>query len=195
MRFGMAPFKKAVAFLDGASNPVSSMTITSQVPSMNNEIELKKQQLKDELDALKQEFKFELPAKIAEAREHGDLKENADYHAARERQGFVRAKIAQLSEQLAKLNNLDVKSIAEDAVGFGSAVTVVDMKTNAKTVFTFVAEGEMVPSEGKITLSTPYGRALAGKKVGDTVDVVIPAGKKSFRIVHLVTIHGNEIGE
>ena len=159
------------------------------------EIEQKKQQLKEELDVLKQEFKFELPKKIAEAREHGDLKENADYHAARERQGFVRAKIAQLSEQLAKLNNLDVKSIPEDRIGFGSTVTVLDMKTNGTMVFTFVAEGEMIPSEGKITLSTPYGRALAGKQVGETVEVTIPAGKKTFRIVSIVTIHGNEIHE
>lgn len=162
---------------------------------MSNDLELKKQQLKNELDELKQEFKFELPKKIAEAREHGDLKENADYHAARERQGFVRAKISQLSEQLAKLNNLDVNNIPEDSVGFGSTVTVIDTKTNAKMVFIFVAEGEMIPSEGKITLSTPYGRALAGKKVGETVDVTVPAGKKSFRIVSLVTIHGNEINE
>ena len=159
------------------------------------DIELKKQQLKDQLDELKTEYKFELPKKIAEAREHGDLKENADYHAARERQGFVRAMINQLSEQLAKLNNLDVKHIPEDSVGFGSTVTVVDLKTEAKTVFTFVAEGEMVPSEGKITLSTPYGRAMAGKKVGDTIEVMIPAGKKSFRIANLITIHGNEISE
>ena len=148
---------------------------------MTNDLDVKKQQLKDELDQLKEEFKFELPKKIAEAREHGDLKENADYHAARERQGFVRAKIAQLSEQLAKLNNLDVNHIPEDSVGFGSTVTVVDTKTNAKIVFIFVAEGEMIPSEGKITLSTPYGRALAWKKVGDTVDVTVPAGKKNLQ--------------
>jgi transcription elongation factor GreA len=159
------------------------------------EIEERKQQLKDELDMLKQEFKFELPKKIAEAREHGDLKENADYHAARERQGFVRAKISQLSEQLAKLSNLDVKAIPEDRVGFGSTVTVIDMKTEARIVFTFVSDGEMVPSEGKITLSTPYGRALAGKKPGDVVEVLIPAGKKSFRVTTVVTIHGNEITE
>jgi transcription elongation factor GreA len=162
---------------------------------MSIEIEQRKQQIKNELDELKQEFKFELPKKIAEAREHGDLKENAEYHAARERQGFVRAKISQLSEQLAKLNNLDVKSISEDSVGFGSTVTVVDQKTNVKSVFIFVAEGEMIPSEGKITLSTPYGRALAGKKVGEIVEVTVPAGKKSFRIVSLTTIHGNEISE
>ena len=162
---------------------------------MSNDIEKQKQQIKEELDALKYEFTFELPKKISEAREHGDLKENADYHAARERQGFVRAKIAQLSEQLARLNNIDVKNISEDSVGFGSKVVVVDTVTNAKTVFMFVPDGEMNPSEGKITLSTPYGRAMVGKKVGETVTVTIPAGKKVFRIVSLVTIHGNEINE
>lgn len=162
---------------------------------MSNDIEKQKQQIKEELDSLKYEFTFELPKKISEAREHGDLKENADYHAARERQGFVRAKIAQLSEQLARLNNIDVKNIPEDSVGFGSKVVVVDTLTNAKTVFMFVPDGEMNPSEGKITLSTPYGRAMMGKKVGETVTVTIPAGKKVFKIVSLVTIHGNEINE
>ena len=159
------------------------------------DIEHNKQMIKDELDILRYEYKFELPKKIAEAREHGDLKENAEYHAARERQGFVRAKLNQLAEQLARLSNLDVKNIPEDSVGFGSTVAVVDLKTEARILFTFVAEGEMEPSEGKITLSTPYGRAMAGKKVGDIIEVMIPAGKKSFRIVNLVTIHGNEISE
>ncbi len=162
---------------------------------MSNDIEKQKQQIKDDLDALKYEYTFELPKKIAEAREHGDLKENADYHAARERQGFVRAKIAQLSEQLARLNNIDIKNISEDSVGFGSKVVVLDTATSSKTEFTFVPDGEMNPSEGKITLSTPYGRAMVGKKVGDTVTVTIPAGKKDFRIISLVTIHGNEINE
>ncbi|HEY1406582.1 MAG TPA: transcription elongation factor GreA [Spirochaetota bacterium] len=162
---------------------------------MSSDIEKQRQQLKGELDDLKHEFSFELPKKISEAREHGDLKENADYHAARERQGFVRAKIAQLSVQLAQLNNIDVKNISEDSVGFGSKVVVLDTVSGSKTEFTFVPDGEMNPSEGKITLATPYGRALVGKKVGETVTVTIPAGKKIFKIVSLVTIHGNEINE
>jgi transcription elongation factor GreA len=160
---------------------------------MNTDIEKKKEQLKDELDALNQEFKFELPKKIAEAREHGDLKENADYHAARERQGFVRAKIAQLTDQLARLSSIDIKTIPTDRVAFGSTVTVVDEASGNSQEFTFVPDGEMVPSEGKITLATPYGKALAGKQVGESVTVVIPAGKKTFKIVALTTIHGNEI--
>jgi transcription elongation factor GreA len=160
---------------------------------MSGDIEKQKQQIKDELDELKHEFTFELPKKISEAREHGDLKENADYHAARERQGFVRAKIAQLTVQLAQLNNIDVKNISEDSVGFGSKVTVMEIASGNKTEFTFVPDGEMNPSEGKITLSTPYGKALCGKKVGEEVTVTIPAGKKTFKILSLVTIHGNEI--
>ena len=163
--------------------------------SMSNDLDKQKAELKDELDKLNYEFKFELPKKIAEAREHGDLKENADYHAARERQGFVRAKIAQLTEQLAKLSNIDFKTIPNDKVGFGSKVSVIDAGTGNTIEFTFVPDGEMKPAEGKITLNTPYGKALAGKKVGDTVEVVIPAGKRKFKITNLVTIHGNEISE
>jgi len=162
---------------------------------MSSDIEKQKEQIKNELDALKQEYTFELPKKISEAREHGDLKENADYHAARERQGFVHARIAQLTEQLARLSNIDVKNISENSVGFGSKVVVVDIAGGSKMEFTFVTDGEANPSEGKITLNTPYGRALIGKKVGETATVTIPAGKKEFRIVSLVTIHGNEINE
>jgi transcription elongation factor GreA len=162
---------------------------------MSSDIEKQKQDLKDELDNLNNEFKFELPKKIAEAREHGDLKENADYHAARERQGFVRAKIAQLTDQLARLSSIDPKTIPNDKVGFGSKVTVLDEGTDNKIEFTFVLDGEMKPAEGKITLNTPYGKALAGKKVGDVVEVIIPAGKRTFKITSLTTIHGNEINE
>lgn len=175
-------------------NSVLNRCISKEV-FMSNDIEKQKSDLKDELDALNYEFKFELPKKIAEAREHGDLKENADYHAARERQGFVRAKIAQLADQLAKLSNIDINTISTDKVGFGSKVSVYEEGTGNKIDFIFVPDGEMKPSEGKITLNTPYGKALAGKKVGDTVEVVIPAGKRTFKITNLITIHGNEITE
>jgi transcription elongation factor GreA len=157
---------------------------------MSDALDVKKKELLDELDQLKHEFKIELPKRIGEAREHGDLKENADYHAARERQGFVKAKIAQLTEQLAKLNSINTDEIPEDSVGFGSKVKIQDVESDFELNFTFVAEAETDPSEGKISLSTPYGKALAGKKVGEVVEVNIPAGKKSFRLVELTTIHG-----
>lgn len=162
---------------------------------MSNEIEAKKQEIHEELDRLKHEFKIELPQKIAEAREHGDLKENADYHAARERQGFVKAKIAQLTEQLGKLNNIDTSEIPEDRVGFGSKVKIQDVDSSFQLEFTFVSDAETDPSAGKISLSTPYGQALAGKKAGEVVEVNIPAGKKNFKLMSLTTFHGKTFTE
>ena len=93
---------------------------------MSEDIELKKKQIKDEIDQLQHEFKIELPKVIAEARAYGDLKENAEYHAARERQSFVKARIGQLSEQLARLNDIDISALPHDKIGYGSTVTVID---------------------------------------------------------------------
>ncbi|MBU1076055.1 MAG: transcription elongation factor GreA [Spirochaetes bacterium] len=156
------------------------------------DIEKLSEKLKAELVKLKHEYDVELPAQIAEAREHGDLKENADYHAARERMGFVKGKIAHLNEQLERLHSIDLSNIPEDNIGFGSKVTLLDLDTDAESTITFVSEGEIDPLKGKITMATPYGRALAGKKPGEEVEVQIPAGTKKFLIKSLETIHGNE---
>ncbi len=150
------------------------------------------QKLKDEIEKLKKELHEELPQQISEARELGDLRENAGYHAARERMSFVKAKIAQLSQQLAKLNNIDIQTIPQDQVSYGSRVTLLDLETNNTLQLTFVSEGEMNLRDGKITLETPYGKALAGKKIGDYADVYTPAGIKKFRIQYLLTLHGKE---
>ena len=101
------------------------------------DINSQKQDLRDELEKLKNEFKIELPKKIAEAREYGDLKENAEYHAARERQSFVQARIAQLTEQLNQLNDINVSDIPDDSIGFGSVVTVYDEIEEEELVFSF----------------------------------------------------------
>ncbi len=162
---------------------------------MPEDIERKKKEIQDEIDKLNHEFKVELPLKINEAREHGDLKENADYHAARERQGFVRARIAHLSDQIAKLNSIDESAISKNSVGFGSVVKLQDTASDYSLTLTFVTEDQVNPSEGKITLMTPYGRAVTGKMVGDIAEVTLPAGLKRFRIVYIKTIHGNEIFE
>ncbi|MDA3899534.1 MAG: transcription elongation factor GreA [Spirochaetes bacterium] len=159
---------------------------------MGIDIEKRKLEIRDELDALKHEFKVELPLKIAEAREHGDLKENADYHAARERQGFVQAKIAQLSDQLAKIASVKIEEIPDGMVGFGSEVTIADQDSSMRLTFVFVTEAESNPTENKIAFSTPYGQALAYKKVGDVVEVTIPVGVKKFKLLKLKTIHGSE---
>lgn len=158
---------------------------------MEDTMEIKRQKIKDELEQLKFEFKVELPKRIAEARAYGDLKENAEYDAAKERQAFVNARISQLSNQLSQLNNLNVSDIQKDRVGFGSTVTVYDVINEDRIVFTFVSSNEVKPSEGKISLSSPIGMALQNKFVGDEVEVNIPAGKRKYLIEKLITIHGD----
>jgi len=157
---------------------------------MANDIEQKKQALKEELEQLKHEFKVVLPKTIAEAREYGDLKENAEYHAARERQSFVQARMGQLTEQLAQLNDLNLSNIPKGKVGYGSTVTLVDKNAGNTVEFTFVSSNEVNPAEGKISLSSPFGTALLNKEVGEDVEVVVPAGKKLFFLKKLITIHG-----
>lgn len=159
---------------------------------MSDDLELKRKHIKEELEQLNYEFKVDIPRRIAEARAYGDLKENAEYHAARERQGFVKARITQLSSQLSQLQNLSVGDIPRDRIGFGSTVTVRDLESDDTMVFTFVAPNEVKPADGKISLSTPYGQALQNKIKGDEVVVTVPAGKKKFVVEKFVTIHGDE---
>ena len=158
---------------------------------MANDFEQKRQAIRDELERLNQEYKIEIPKRIAEARAYGDLKENAEYHAARERQGFVQARISQLNGQLAQLNNLNLGEIADECIAYGAAVTVVDLDSDDRIEFVFVTPNEVDPSAGKISLSSPIGNALQGKKVGETVEATIPAGKRRYYIEKIVTIHGN----
>lgn len=160
---------------------------------MSAELEAKKQVVRDELEKMKYEFKVDLPKRISEAREYGDLKENAEYHAARERQSFVKARIAQLTDQLNKLNDINMTDIPEDKVGYGSTVTVVDLDLDDEIVFTFVSSNEVNPSEGKISVSSPIGAAMQNKSTGDVVEVVIPAGKRKYQIKKIITIHGTEM--
>ena len=160
---------------------------------MSTELELNKQKVRDELEKLKYEYKVDLPRIISEAREYGDLKENAEYHAARERQSFVKARIGQLVDQLNKLNDLNMTDIPDDKVGYGSSVTVVNVDTDDEVSFTFVSANEVNPAEGKISVSSPIGAAMQNKTVGDKVTIVIPAGKRNYLIKKIVTIHGNEL--
>ena len=153
-------------------------------------IDAQKQGIRDELEKLKNEFKIELPKKIAEAREYGDLKENAEYHAARERQSFVQARIAQLTDQLNQLNDINVSDIPDDRIGFGSFVTVYDEVEEEEIVFHFVSSSEVNPSEGKISASSPIGAALMNKTAGESVKIIIPAGEKQYIIKKIITFNG-----
>jgi transcription elongation factor GreA len=159
---------------------------------MGNGLNIQKDKLKDEIEKLKHEYKIELPKKISEARAYGDLRENAEYDSARERQAFVKARITQLTEQLSRLNNIDIANLKRDRIGYGSSVVVIDRGSGDRVELTFVSTHEVNPAEGKISLASPIGIALNNRAVGEEVEITIPAGKKKYYIEKLTTIHGDE---
>ena len=162
---------------------------------MANELDSKRQSIREELDRLHYEYKVEIPKRIAEARAYGDLKENAECRPARERQAFVQARISQLNSQLGQLIQMNIGEIAEDRIGFGATVTVIDLDSDDRIEFIFVSPNEVDPSTGKISLSSPIGNALQNKRAGEMAEAVIPAGKRRYYIEKVVTIHGNVFEE
>ena len=148
-----------------------------------------KKKLEDEIAALDMELRIELPREIAKARAHGDLSENAEYHAAKERQGIVNARLGQLRARLRELSMIDVARIPRDRAGLGSSVTVLDLTKDEEILYKLVTSEEANVAEGRISTTSPIGRALLGKQVGDTVKVQIPGGMREMEILQLVTIH------
>jgi transcription elongation factor GreA len=129
--------------------------------------------LEDEIALLENELRIQLPREISKARAHGDLSENAEYHAAKERQGMVNARLGQLRARLRELSMVDFSRIPRDRVGLGSSVTVLDLTKEEAT-------------------TSPIGRGLLGKQVGDTVKVLIPGGTREMEILQLITIHDSK---
>ncbi|HZS56849.1 MAG TPA: transcription elongation factor GreA [Bryobacteraceae bacterium] len=150
--------------------------------------ELKKK-LQDEIAALEYELRNELPKEILKARAHGDLSENAEYHAAKERQGYVNARLGQLQARLREFSMIDMSKIPRDRVGLGSQVVVLDIKKDEEYTYNLVTSEEADVANGKISTSSPIGRGLLGKKVGDTVKIQIPDGMREMEILSLTTIH------
>ena len=150
--------------------------------------ELKKK-LQEEIAALETELRIELPKEILKARAHGDLSENAEYHAAKERQGYVNARLGQLQARLRELSMIDMTKIPHDRVGLGSKVVVLDVKKDEEISYNLVTSEEADAANGKISTSSPIGRALMGKKVGDVSEVVTPTGKRELEVLKLTTIH------
>ncbi len=148
-----------------------------------------KKKLQDEIAALENELRVELPKEILKARAHGDLSENAEYHAAKDRQGFVNARLGQLKKRLAEMSMIDLSKIPHDRVGLGSTVVVLDTKKDEEVTYQLVTTEEADAANGKISTSSPIGRSLLGKEVGDTVRVQIPGGAKELEILKLTTIH------
>src|SRR5580700_4952449 len=145
--------------------------------------------LQDEIAVLENEFRVELPREILKARAHGDLSENAEYHAAKERQAYVNARLNQLQGRLRELSMVDMTTIPHDRVGLGSVVEVLDVDKDEKMHYTLVTSEDVDVAKGMISTTSPIGRGLLGKKVGDTVKIQVPGGLREMEIVELVTIH------
>ncbi|HIC81242.1 transcription elongation factor GreA [Pelagibius sp.] len=139
--------------------------------------------LEEELRYLKTTARPEVIRAIAEAREHGDLSENAEYHAARERQSFIEGRVAELEDKIARAEVIDVTSLDGDTVKFGATVTLVDEDTDAETAYQLVGEMEADVKAGRLAITAPLARALIGKEVGDSVEVMTPAGSKAYEIL------------
>jgi transcription elongation factor GreA len=148
-----------------------------------------KKKLEEEIAALENELRIQLPREISKARAHGDLSENAEYHAAKERQGMVNARLGQLRSRLRELSMIDMSRIPRDRVGLGSSVTVLDLQKEEEITYQLVTSEEADVAQGRISTTSPIGRGLLGKQVGDTVKVQIPGGVREMEIIQLVTIH------
>ncbi|MGH7663688.1 MAG: GreA/GreB family elongation factor [Gemmatimonadaceae bacterium] len=152
-------------------------------------IEELKQKLNAEAANLQHELNITLPNEIRKAVELGDLRENSEYKAALERQQFVQARLGQLRQRLSKLSQIDVSQIPADEVGLGSRVVVEDKQTKSRETFHLVFGDSVEFEEGQVTMSSPIGRALVGKRVGESTVLKLPAVTRTLKIVDLVTIH------
>ena len=143
------------------------------------------QALDEELKRLKTVERPQVIASISEARSHGDLSENAEYHAAKDRQGWIEGRIAEIEDKLARAQVIDVSRLSGDQVKFGAVVTVVDEDTEEEGRYRIVGEHEADVKQGRISLTSPLSRAMIGKEVGDVVEVNTPAGVKAYQILKI----------
>ena len=159
---------------------------------MSDPLKKIKKKLEDEITALEHELSVQLPKEIAVARAHGDLSENAEYKFAKERQGYVNARIGQLKRRMGDLGMLNLTNIPKDRAGYGSRIIVLDLHREVKIEYKLVSSEEADAEKGHISTTSPIGKALLNRKVGDEVQVTTPAGKKEFEVVRLITIYEDE---
>jgi transcription elongation factor GreA len=145
--------------------------------------------LKKDLEELYHELNVRIPKDLQEAAAHGDLSENAEYDAARARQDFVRARIAQLEERVRQLSLYNLSSIPQSVVAYGSRVKLEEVEVGEVKEYQIVFPEEVDPAAGYISLHSPLGQALLHKEVGDEVEVVTPQGKRYYQIISLLTLH------
>ena len=148
-----------------------------------------KKKLREELNTLEHELAFDIPRELKKAVALGDLSENAEYHTAKQRQEYLKARVRQLGQRLADLSLVNMNNIPKDKVGLGSTVTVFDGTKNEEMTYELVASEQSHVAAGRISTTSPIGRALLNKKVGDTAMVVTPGGSREMEILKLSTMH------
>ncbi len=148
-----------------------------------------RKKLQDELNSIERELRVDLPKEILRAREHGDLSENAEYKAAKERQAFLEGRKAQLQKRLAALSLVNLDKIPNDRVAYGSRVVLYDYDAEKEIVYRLVSPEESDIGQGLISITSPIGRSLVGKMEGDGVEIRTPSGKKDYELRSLTTLH------
>ncbi len=148
-----------------------------------------KKKLAEEISTLEHELNHELPKELKKAVAMGDLSENAEYHMAKQRQEFVNARLGQLKQRMADLSMVNMSNIPKDRAAIGSTLEVFDSTKDEKITYKLVTSEESDVTKGLISTSSPIGRALMGKKVGDVSEVVTPTGKRELEVLKLTTIH------
>jgi len=151
-----------------------------------------REKLKQELDQLEEELHHKLPKEIQKAREFGDLRENAEYKAALERQSIVSARIRQLHTRLSEIESIDVSKLPRDRVAYGSRVLLYDLDRDEEIEYRLVSSEESEPENGLISTASPIGQALMGRQEGDEIRVKTPKGLRNFELAELTTIHDLE---
>lgn len=146
-------------------------------------------QLEEELKKVEKELRIELPKEIRKAAAHGDLRENAEYHAAKERQTFLQARLAHLHTRISALSSINLNTLPKDKIAFGSKVFLEDLNTGGEVIYELVTPEDVDPKNGKISIASPIGNALLNKEVGDEVIIQLPTGKKEYSINKLITLH------
>jgi transcription elongation factor GreA len=156
-------------------------------------IEETKQRLQAELDELESELRIHLPKEIKRALEFGDLRENAEYRAALDRQNVVKARIVELRQRISEISSIDLSKIPHDKAGYGSTLVLYDPERGEDLTYRIVTPEESDPQAGLISTMSPVGKSLLGKEEGDEVTVRTPAGARTFEIKRLTTIHDEKV--
>lgn len=151
-----------------------------------------KQKIQDELRQLEAELRTEIPQELKKAVAMGDLSENAEYEAARNRQDYVRARIANLRKRMADLSMIDTSRLPTDRIAYGSTVVLYDLDSSDEVTYKLVMAEDSDITKNKISTTSPIGRGLMGRTEGDEVEIITPSGKRRFEIVKLTTIHDSE---